>query len=345
MDRRTFLLGAGAAGTLLSQATTASGLKLIKPKSLQPGDTVAIITQSTFVTDPDLIEKVTRTIKYFELKPRLGKNVRKKWGYAGGTIPERLEDLHWAFRDPEIKGVFCIRGGYAAGHLLPDVDYDLIRRNPKVFIGYSDITALHLAIHKNAGLVTFHGPVTTSAFTPFTQECYKRALFDTKPLGALTNPKETNLLRPAHNLRTVRGGKARGPLMGGNLSLIAATMGTPYEIDTRGKILFLEDVEEQPYQIDRMLTNLRLAGKLQAAAGIIWGECEGCRPKEFRPSFPDGNFALGEVVDNIFGGLKVPVLSGLTIGHTNDQLTLPYGVTATLDADAGTVTVEESATV
>jgi len=345
MDRRTFLLGAGAAGALLSQPAADAASKLIKPKALQPGDTVALITPSTFVTDPDLLEKVTRTIRYFELKPRLGKNVRKKWGYAGGTIAERLEDLHAAFRDPEIKGVFCIRGGYAAGHLLPEVDYDLIRRNPKVFIGYSDITALHLAIHKNAGLVTFHGPVTTSAFTQFTQECYKRALFDTKPLGALTNPKETNLLRPVHNLRTVRGGKARGPLMGGNLSLIAATMGTPFEIDTRGKILFLEDVEEQPYQIDRMLTNLRLAGKLQAAAGIVWGECEGCRAKEFRPSFPEGNFTLGEVVDNILGGLKVPVLSGLTIGHTNDQLTLPYGVMATLDADAGTVTVEESATV
>ncbi len=341
MDRRTFLLGAGAAATLAGQSAT----PLLKPKALKPGDVVALITPSTFVTDPDLIEKATRTIAYFGLKPKLGKNVRKKWGYAGGTIAERLEDLHWAFSDPEVKGVFCIRGGYAAGHLLPEVDYDLIRRNPKVFIGYSDITALHLAIHKKSGVLTFHGPVTTSAFTPFTQDCYKRALFDAKPLGSLTNPTETNTLRPGHSLRTVRPGKARGPLMGGNLSLILATMGTPYEVDTRGKIFFIEDVEEQPYQIDRMLTNLRLAGKLQAAAGIVWGECADCRPKDFKPSFVDGNFTLGEVVDNILGGLKVPVLSGLAIGHTNDQLTLPYGAMATLDADAGTLTVEESATI
>jgi muramoyltetrapeptide carboxypeptidase len=344
MDRRSFVLGgAGAAASLFAQSGGSPAI--LKPKVLKPGDTVALITPSTFVTDPELIDKVIRTIQYFGLKPKLGKNVRKKWGYAGGTIAERVEDLHWAFRDPEVNGVFCMRGGYAAGHLLADIDYELIRRNPKVFIGYSDITALHLAIHKKTGLVTFHGPVPTSSFTAFTQDCYKRALFAAQPLGSLTNPKESNTLRPNHNLRTVKPGKARGPLVGGNLSLIIATMGTPYEIDTRGKILFIEDVDEQPYQIDRMLTNLRLAGKLQAAAGIVWGECSDCRPKEFKPSFVEGNFALGEVVDNIFGSLTTPVLSGLTIGHTSDQLTLPYGVMASLDAEAGTLTVEESATV
>jgi muramoyltetrapeptide carboxypeptidase len=345
MDRRTFLMSAAAAasGNLFAQTSGSAGP--VRPKALAPGDTVALITPSTFVTDPELIDRVLRTIQYFGLKPRMGRNVRKKWGYAGGTIAERVEDLHAAFSDPDVKGVFCIRGGYAAGHLLADIDYELIRRNPKVFIGYSDITALHLAIHKRTGLVTFHGPVPTSAFTPFTQDCYRRALFSSKPLGTLTNPPESNTLRPNHTLRTIRPGKATAPLIGGNLSLIIATMGTPYEIDTRGKILFLEDVDEQPYQIDRMLTNLRLAGKLQSAAGIVWGECSDCRPKEFRPSFVEGNFSLGEVVDNIFGNLRVPVLSGLAIGHTADQLTLPLGVMATLDADAGTLTVTESATV
>jgi muramoyltetrapeptide carboxypeptidase len=341
MDRRSFLLSSASAAILSAQTPP----RLIKPKALSPGDTVALITPSTFVTDPELVDRVLRTIQYFGLKPKLGRNVRKKWGYAGGTIAERVADLHDAFSDPEAKGVFCIRGGYAAGHLLADIDYDLIQRNPKIFIGYSDITALHLAIHKKTGLVTFHGPVPTSAFTPYTQDCYKRALFSNKPLGALTNPPEGNVLRPNHILRTVRPGKVSAPLVGGNLSLILATMGTPYEIDTRGKIFFIEDVDEQPYQIDRMLTNLRLAGKLQAAAGIVWGECADCRPKDYKPSFVEGNFSLGEVVDNIFGGLKTPVLSGLTIGHTSDQLTLPLGVMATLDATAGTLTVDESATV
>jgi len=329
-----------AAGALL-QAEPAD--RLLHPKALRAGDTVALITPSTHVSDPDRLQLVARTVEYFELKPRFGRNVRKKWGYAGGTIDERLDDLHAAFSDPEVKAVFCIRGGYAAGQLLDRIDYPLIARNPKIFIGYSDITAMHLAIHKLTGLVTFHGPVTTSSFTPYTQDCYKRALFGTRPLGTLSNPVESNTLRPGHHIRTIRSGTARGKLVGGNLSLICATMGTPYEIDTRGKVLFIEDVEEQAYTIDRMLTHLRLAGKLQQAAGVIWGECADCGPKDYKPSFTEGNFSVGEVVDNILGGLKVPVVSGLTIGHTADQLTLPLGVDATLDASAGTLTITEAA--
>ena len=346
MNRRTF------ARTLAASALAAPFVKaqqqsapLIHPKALRPGDTIALITPSTHVSDPDRLQTVIRTVEYFGLKPKLGRNVGKKWGYAGGTIDERIDDLHTAFTDPEMKGVFCIRGGYAAGQLLDRIDYPLIQRNPKVFIGYSDITALHLAIHKFTGLITFHGPVTTSAFTDYTQDCYKRALFGAKPLGALTNPKETNTLRPAHHLRTIRPGKAQGKLIGGNMSLICATMGTPYEIDTRGKILFIEDVDEQPYSLDRMLTQLRLAGKLQQAAGIIWGECSDCGPKDWKPSFTEGNFSVGEVVDNILGSLKVPVVAGLTIGHTADQLTLPLGVNATLDAGTGTLTIDEAACV
>lgn len=318
----------------------------VKPRVLKQGDTVALITPSTFVTDPDKLQSVARTVEYFGLKPKFGKNVRKKWGAAGGTIDERLDDLHAAFADPEVKGVFAIRGGYSAGQLLDRIDYNLIARNPKVFIGYSDITAMHLAIQKMTGLVTFHGPVAMSAFTRYTQDCYKRALFGTAPLGRLSNPDEgKGAIRTAHRLRTIHGGKARGRLIGGNLSLVCATMGTPYEIDTRGKILFLEDVDEQAYTLDRMLTQLRLAGKLSQAAGVIWGECSDCGPKEFKASFPESNFSIGEIADNFFGPLKVPVLSGLTIGHTADQLTLPEGLDATLDADQGTITIEESACV
>jgi muramoyltetrapeptide carboxypeptidase len=246
------------------------------------------------------------------------------------------------FQDPEVKGVVCIRGGYGSGQLLAGIDYDLIRRNPKVFLGYSDITAMHLAIQRKTGLVTFHGPVPLSGFTDYTIEHFRKALFEKQPLGTLTNPPETNELRPKHTLRTIRGGKARGRLTGGTLSLILATMGTPFEIETRGRILFLEDVDEQPYSIDRMLTNLRLAGKLQAAAGIVFGECSDCAPRDYKPSF-NSTLLLGEVLDEILGGLKAPVLSGLTFGHTPDQLTLPEGVMATLDADRGELIIEETA--
>lgn len=315
---------------------------LIKPKALSPGDTVGLITPSTFVSDPDALANAERTVQYFGLKPKWGRNVRKKLGYAGGTIAERLDDLHAMFSDPEVKAVFPIRGGYGSGQLLDRIDYDLIRRNPKIFLGYSDITAMHLAIQRKSGLVTFHGPVMLSGFTEYTLAHLRQALFERKPLGRLTNPPDENQLRPKHPLRTVRGGRASGRLIGGNLSLILATMGTPFEIETRGRILFLEDVDEQPYSIDRMLTNLRLAGKLQAAAGIVFGECSDCAPRDYKPSF-NNTLLLGEVLDEILGGLKVPVLAGLTIGHTPDQLTLPEGVMATLDADKGELTVDESA--
>jgi muramoyltetrapeptide carboxypeptidase len=245
------------------------------------------------------------------------------------------------FRDPEVRAVFAIRGGYGSAQMLDRIDYELVRRNPKIFLGYSDITALHLAINKFARLVTFHGPMPLASFPDYTIAHWRRALFDSKPLGTLAVPASTNELRPAHSTRTVRAGRARGPLIGGNLTLIATTMGTPYEIDTRGAILFLEDVEEEPYSIDRMLTQLRLAGKLSEAAGVIFGECRNCRPREFRPSY-ESTFTLGEVLENILGSLKVPVFSGLTVGHTEDQLTLPLGVMVTMDADKGELSVDES---
>ena len=246
------------------------------------------------------------------------------------------------FRDPEVAAVMPIAGGYGTPQLLDRLDYDLIRRNPKIFVGYSDITALHLAIHQKTGLVTFHGPNVDSRFTDYTIEVYRRALFETAPLGALGNPRESNAMRPQHPLRAVRPGRATGRLLGGNLTLISTTMGTPWEIDTRGAILLLEDVGEEPYRIDRMLTQLRLAGKLQQAAGIVFGECVECTPSEYKP-FVAAGFSLGEVLDAVLGDLPIPVLFGLTFGHTADQLTLPLGIRATLDADKGTLTVEENA--
>jgi muramoyltetrapeptide carboxypeptidase len=245
------------------------------------------------------------------------------------------------FNDTGVKGVFAVRGGYGSAHLLDRIDYSLIRKNPKIFLGYSDITALHLAIYKRAGVVTFHGPVAISSYTQYTQTSFRKALFEAKPIGRLTNPPEGNALRPEHTLRTIRGGRASGQLIGGNLSLITSLMGTEFEVDSRGKIFFIEDVEEQPYSIDRMLTQLRLTGKLEGAAGIIFGECADCKPRDFQPSFASP-YSLGEVVDNLLGDLKIPVLYGLTIGHTADQLTLPLGVKAVLDADAGILEIPES---
>ena len=337
MNRRSFV-GALGCAPLMAADTRAA----IKPNALREGDTVGLITPSTYVSDPDTLATAERTMRYFNLKPKWGRNVRKKSGYLGGTVQERIDDLHAMFADPEVKAVFALRGGYGSAQLLDRIDYDLIRTHPKIFLGYSDITAMHLAIHQKTGLVTFHGPVVLSHFTGYTQEHFKRALFQTGAIGPVTNPKESNPLRPEHTLRAVRPGKARGPLIGGNLTLISTTMGTPFEIDTRGRILFIEDVDEEPYRIDRMLTQLRLAGKLDAAAGIVFGECLDCKSKDYKPSF-NSTFTLGEIQDNILGDLKIPVLSGLTIGHTDDQLTLPVGVMASLDAEKGELNIEEGA--
>jgi muramoyltetrapeptide carboxypeptidase len=333
---RRNLLGAAAG------AVAGAPPDLLKPHALRAGDTVGLITPSTYVSDPDRLALAARTVEYFGLKMKFGRNVRKRAGYLAGTVEERLADLHEMFRDPEVQAIFAVRGGYGSAQLLSRVDYNLIRRNPKIFLGYSDITALHLAIHQRAGLVTFHGPVTLSRFTEYTQEHFRKAIFGSQPLGRLSNPPESNPLRPSHTLRAIRPGKGRGRLTGGNLTLLSTTMGTSFEIETRGRVLFLEDVGEEPYRIDRMLTQLRLAGKLDEAAGIVFGECSECRPRQFEPSF-ESTFSLGEVLDNLLGDLKIPVLSGLTIGHTDDQLTLPLGVMATLDADRGELVVEEAA--
>lgn len=345
MRRRHFLttISAGAVVPWIKFAPAAeSSTGMILARALRPGDTVGLVTPGTYVADPDRLALANRTLDHFGLKMRLGKNVGRRAGYFGSSADERLDDLHAMFSDPEVHAVFAIRGGYGSAHLLDRVDYDLIHRNPKVFLGYSDITALHLAINKYARLVTFHGPIVLSPFTDYTQRYFRSALFETKPLGQISNPPEGNQLRPAHPLRTIKSGIAKGPLIGGNLTLISTTMGTPYEIDTRGKILFLEDVDEETYRIDRMLTQLRLAKKLDESLGIVFGQCQDCGPRDFKPSL-ESNYSLGEVLDNILGKLNVPVLYGLTIGHTSDQVTLPLGVMTTLDADKGILDITATA--
>jgi muramoyltetrapeptide carboxypeptidase len=355
MNRRNFLRDSAASALALPlarnarlapqpAAAQAPAGKLIKPRALRAGDTVGVIAPGTAVPDPERLALVEPTLKFFGLRAKLGRYVARGSGHVTRSVSERVDDLHAMFRDPEVQAVFCVRGGYGSMQLLDRIDYDLVRRNPKVFLGYSDITALHLAINRHAGLTTFHGPIVLSSFTDYTQRSFRQALFDARPTGKLTNPQESNQLRPEHPLRTVRAGVATGQLVGGNLSLVTALMGTPYEIETRGRILFIEDVGEEPYRIDRMLTQLRLAGKLDQAAGIVFGECSECAPNDYKPSFA-WDYTLGEVLDQILGSTRVPVLSGLTIGHTADQLTLPLGVTATLNADEKTLELKEAGVV
>jgi len=355
-SRRSFmrLAAAGAAGSLLTASGASAKRKPkktppatsappapIKPRVLRPGDTVGLVAPASYTFDLWQLDDAAARVEALGLKPKFGKYVRGRRGFLSGTDEERLEDLHAMFADRSVSAVFAIQGGYGTPRLLDRLDYDLIRRNPKILLGYSDITGLHLAIGRKSGLVTFHGPNMTGSLPPRTLDLLKKALFVAEPIGELTNPDEPDPLNVEFPLRTVAPGIARGRIVGGNLTLVSATMGTPYEIETKGRVLFLEDTGEAPYRIDRMLVQLRLAGKLQQAAGIVFGTCTDCGPG--RSSF-ELSLSLSEVLMEQLGTLGKPVLAGLVFGHTKEMSIVPMGVEAQVNATARRVTILEAAT-
>jgi len=315
--------------------------KIIKPKRLAKGDTVAVIAPSSGVA-PETFEKALQNLGDFGFKTKAGKYARAKNGFLAGTDKERLEDLHRAFGDAEVKAVWCVRGGYGAARFLPGLDFKLIKKNPKIFIGYSDITALHVAIHQNTGLVTFHGPVAASTSSEYAKNHVAGVLMNpSAPYKIELSPenvaKESNLFKT----ETITPGKCRGELIGGNLSLLTALAGTPFALrNTRGKLLFIEDVNEQPYRIDRMLTQLRQTFDFRRLAGVALGVFEGCNPKDGGASQ-----SLMEVLKDRLGDLGIPVIYGLSFGHIRDQFTLPIGIKAELDTEKATMTFLETGVV
>lgn len=347
MQRRSFLhFGAVAAAGISLGATKAASARpalrsphpLIKPPALRPGDRVALINPSTAIHDPAAVQRARDVITALGLVPAIPEGLINRPRDLEGSVTQRLREIHEAFKDPSIRAVFCARGGYGVSEIMHGIDYGVIRENPKVFLGFSDITLLHLAIRRQTGLVTFHGRMPgMREFPAFSLEALRRAVFGPGPLGQLSNPSETDPSRPAYPLRTIAGGTACGPLVGGNLSMIIAAMGTPWEIDTRGAILFFEDVDESPYRVARMLLTLEHAGKLRDAAGIVVGHCTRC----------DGSsdvtpYSLQEVFDQVLGRVGVPVFGGLVLGHTSEQLTVPIGVKARIDADACILSLPEA---
>lgn len=346
MKRRNFIQGAISLGLIVMQKSfvPASEIKtqnLLKPEHLKAGDKVAIIAPASNVQDPDEIKRAVEVCNYFKLEPVISDLLYSGDGYRTKSPKKRADELHRYFESKEIKGIFCIRGGYGSADLLDLIDYKLIRSNPKVFAGYSDITALHLAIQKYSGIVTFHSPVLLSAFTEYTAKSFEKTIFKNEPIGEITNPKRIVGIREQYPIRTIRSGKAEGRLTGGNLSVISSLMGTPYEIDTKDSILFLEDVSEEPFRIDRMLNQLRLAGKFEQAKGIVFGYCNDCTIKSMPPSW---DLQLGDVLDKYFASLPIPSFYGLMIGHTSEQLTLPYSLEAEMDSELGLMKINQSGT-
>lgn len=314
-----------------------------KPAPLKAGDTIGIISPCGNVNAEWLKQGIER-IHAMGFKTLLGEHVLDQNGYLGGTDADRAADFNAMWANPEIKGIISSKGGYGSMRMLPGVDWDLVRSRPLFFCGFSDITGLHLAIQKEADLVTFHGPMITAwgAARAYNTANFLRAATSTAPLGEISWPTEAEMEgieshRP--QLLTVRGGKAQGRLVGGNLSLVSDMIGTPWEIDLDGAILMLEDVEEPTYRIDRMLTHLLLSGKMAGVRGIVFGDSPSC--VDDVPGRP----TIEQVVAELLGGLGIPVFYGFPSGHTGYRTTLPLGVQVEIDADNGTLTVLETATV
>ncbi|HEX9981838.1 MAG TPA: LD-carboxypeptidase [Thermoanaerobaculia bacterium] len=342
INRRGFarLLSLATAAVSLSPPVRAAARRTIKPRRLAPGDTVGLVLPASAAFEADSISFAREQLEALGLNVAIAPHAYDRWGYFAGRDRDRADDINRMFADDRIAGIVCYTGGWGSPRVLPYLDYDLIAKKPKVFIGFSDITALLNAITQRTGLVTFHGPVASSTFETYSVENFRRVVMTPEPAGVLAQPeKRPNLLVDRAN-RVIRlaPGRASGRLAGGNLTMLAAGMGTPYEVDTDGAILFAEDTNEDIYRVDRMLTQLALGGKLDRMAGFVFGRCTEC---SVRPSM----FSLEDVLRDRFGGLAKPALSGLSFGHIEQKLTLPVGVRATVDADAGTLSLDEAAVV
>lgn len=288
-----------------------------------------------------LIEKCVRNLEGMGFSVKPGRHLRAVHGNYAGSVAQRAEDLHAMFADREVAGIWAARGGSGCTALLPLLDYAAIRRNAKVLVGFSDITALHLALLRKAGLVTFHGKVASSTFSDFSVEHLRSVLMEPRARAVLPIAPE-NLEKARQQAqfapRVFRPGRAQGRLVGGNLSTLAAMVGTPYGAVTGGAILFLEEVAEAPYRIDRMLTQLRQSGDLSRAAGVVLGVFEKCEAP-----VGEASLSLGETLEQHLDPLRVPAAYGFSFGHIEHQVTLPVGVMAQLDTDQRTITLLEAA--
>ena len=311
------------------------------PPRLSPGDTLGIIAPASAPPDSNAIERSVAVLENLGFKGRLAPNVRKRWGFLAGSDRERASDLMKMFTDRRVNGIVCVRGGYGTARLLPLLDYRAILAHPKIFVGYSDITSLHCAFLVKANLVSFHGPMLNSDFIKpdlpdFTLHGFLRTLMQRVPAGSICQ---------GYTKRTVtilRDGVASGPLLGGNISILCAALGTPYQPSFKGRILFFEDLDEVPYRFDRMLTQLLNAGLLQQVAGIAIGINKNCKDPKARKS-KEYRQTLADVFRERLQPLRVPIVSGLPFGHIPYNATLPIGVRVTLDGNLGDLRITESA--
>ena len=312
--------------------------KLIKPKRLKLGDTIGLVTPASPITESQL-DKTVQNIEGLGFKVEFNrKRVLARNGYLAGSDLVRADEINLMFDNPDIDGIWCIRGGYGVARILDMLNYKVIRKNPKVLIGYSDITALHQAIYKKTGLVSFHGPVGASTFTDYTKKHVRNIIMNPQDIYKIEYSKENeNKENDIFYPYTIAEGIAEGELIGGNLTLLASLLGTNYDVDYDGKLVFLEDVGEKPYRIDRMLTQMLLAGKFKKVKGIILGVFYNCEANE-----GDDSLTLKDMLIDRFQYLNVPVIYGMSFGHIDNQFTLPLGIKARLNTADKSLTLLES---
>ncbi|MDZ7332167.1 MAG: LD-carboxypeptidase [candidate division KSB1 bacterium] len=308
----------------------------LKPFQLTKNSTIGVVSPASCPADEVQYRQGIAYLESLGYRVVEAAHVLDRRGYLAGNDLDRANDLNAMFRDPHIDAIVCSRGGYGTARLLQCLDYEALGRNPKIFVGYSDITALNLAIWQQTGLVSFSGAMVAvemgKGIDPFTELHFWRALTSTDPIGLLTNP-ENNPIQVYHP------GKATGILLGGCLSLINVLLGTPYCPDFRGAILFIEDIDEEPYRVDRYLAQLRLAGILDQVAGVVVGQFTECDPRD--PEKP--SLTLSEIFDDYLAPLNVPIITNFAYGHGSVKHIMPIGVKAILDTELGGVMIPESA--
>jgi muramoyltetrapeptide carboxypeptidase len=339
-SRRQFIAAAAATATTATAGRAAdvaaaapSRPAPLRARRLQPGDTVALVNPSGAIHERAPYEIATETLQALGFKVREAPNLRARYGHFAGTDAQRAADVNAMFADPGVHGLLAMTGGSGGNRILPLLDYAAMRRTPKFLGGFSDITALITAVNAMTGLVTFHSPVGASEWNAFSVEHLRGTVMEAQAM-TLRNPKDNDdaLVSSANRITTLRGGMARGPLLGGNLAVLTSMAGSPFWPRFDGAILFLEDVNEYIYRIDRMLSTLKLAGVLDRVAGVVLGAFTNCKPGDGY-----GTLTLDEVFDDYFKPLNVPVYAGAMIGHIKRKFTLPVGLEVEIDADAGTI--------
>ena len=343
LNRRQFLtasLGSLALIATLSEKTSAQPSSLIKPRKLKPGSGVGLVSPAgtTYVTED--INIVQDAVKALGLVPYLAPHLLDQYGYLAGKDQDRAKDINKFFAEPNIDILLPIRGGWGCARILPYLDYNLIKNNPKVMVGFSDLTALLMAIYTQSGLVTFHGPNGMTSWRTAQVNSFKKALFTEEKINFKNQrdrDDDNRLMQVKNRIQTITPGTARGKIIGGNLSVLSAIIGSPYVPDFTNHILFIEDVGEDIYRIDRMITHLKVAGILDKISGFIFGECTNC--------LPSGGYAsltLEEVLNDHIKPLAIPAWMGAQIGHIEPILTFPMGVEVEINANNGTITYLES---